>query len=168
MAKEEMDLDSTEKSPKKKLILIIGGVIGLLVVIGGSVGVTLMMVESEGQQSAEATAAKALPKDALYIPVKTMTVNFADAGTGPAQFLQIDISFMTYEAEVIDLVMAHMPIIRNDMLNLLGTQGYKDISTVEGKEALRSNLLLIVQRILKEQEEREGIETLYFTKIIMQ
>lgn len=165
----ELELDGATKPSKKKLILIIvGAVVGLMIIIGASVGVTLMLVGGDAQQSGDDAAVekKIVPKDALYIPVKTMTVNFADAG--PAQFLQIDISFMTYDPEIVDLVKAHMPIIRNDMLNLLGTQSYSHVSTSDGKEALRIKLLLIVQKILMEQEEREGIEAIYFTKIIMQ
>lgn len=165
----ELELDEEAKPSKKKLILIIvGAVVGLMILIGATVGVTLMLVGGDTQQSGEdaAVEAKVVLKDALYIPVKTMTVNFADAG--PAQFLQIDISFMTYNPELVDLVKVHMPIIRNDMLNLLGTQTYKEVSTSDGKESLRIKLLLIVQKILMEQEEREGIEAIYFTKIIMQ
>jgi len=165
----ELELDGAAKSSKKKLILIIvGAVVGLMIIIGASVGVTLMLVGGDSSQSGEDAVVeeKVVPKDALYIPVKTMTVNFADKGA--AQFLQIDINLMTYELEIVDLVKAHMPIIRNDMLNLLGTQSYKEVSTADGKEALRIKLLLIVQKILMEQEEREGIEAIYFTKIIMQ
>ena len=172
MAEEEsgeLELDEAVKPSRKKLILIIvGAIVGLMIIIGASVGVTLMMVGGDSQQSAAEAEAKVLPKDAIYIPVKTMTVNFADAGTGAAQFLQVDISLMTYEPELVDLAKSHMPIIRNDMLNLLGAQTYKDVSSAEGKEALRAKLLLIVQKILMEQEEREGIEAIYFTKIIMQ
>lgn len=165
----ELELDGAAKSSKKKLILIIvGAVVGLMIIIAASVGVTLMLMGGDSSQSGEDAMVeeKVVPKDALYIPVKTMTVNFADKGA--AQFLQININLMTYEPEIVDLVKAHMPIIRNDMLNLLGTQTYKEVSTSDGKEALRIKLLLIVQKILMEQEEREGIESIYFTKIIMQ
>ncbi|MCW8888821.1 MAG: flagellar basal body-associated FliL family protein [Gammaproteobacteria bacterium] len=167
----DLELDGPAKSSKKKLIIIIvAAVLGLAVIIGGTVGLTLMLVDggSDAQQAGEEAAAEevVVPKDAVYIPVKTMTVNFADKGA--AQFLQVDISIMTYDAELIDLIKAHMPVIRNDMLNMLGAQTFKDVSTPDGKEALRTKLLLIVQKILQEQEAREGIEAIYFTKIIMQ
>lgn len=165
----ELELDGAAKSSKKKLIMIIAGaVVGLLIIIGASVGVTLMLVGGDSKSSGgdEMAEEKVVPKDAIYIPVKTMTVNFADKGV--AQFLQVDVSVMTYDPEVVELVKTHMPIIRNDMLNLLGAQTYKDISTSDGKEGMRIKLLLIVQKILMEQEEREGIEGIYFTKLIMQ
>ena len=168
----DLELDGAAKSSKKKLIIIIvAAVLGLIVIIGASVGLTLMLVgggSGGSQQAGEEAAVEevVVPKDAIYVPVKTMTVNFADKGA--AQFLQIDISIMTYDPEVVDLVKAHMPVIRNDMLNMLGTQTYKDVSTPDGKEALRTKLLLIVQKILQEQEDRTGIEAIYFTKIIMQ
>ncbi len=165
----ELELDGAAKSSKKKLILIIvGAVVALMIIIGASVGVTLMLVGGDAQQAGgeDAVEEKVVPKDAVYIPVKTMTVNFADSGA--AQFLQIDVSIMTYDPDVVNLINAHMPVIRNDMLNLLGTQTYKAMSTSDGKEALRIKLLLIVQKVLMEQEEREGVEAIYFTKIIMQ
>ncbi|MDH3353798.1 MAG: flagellar basal body-associated FliL family protein [Chromatiales bacterium] len=143
---------------------------GLLIIIGGTVGLTLMLVgngsDAQGGGDTASTEKKVIPKDALYVPVKTMTVNFADKGV--AQFLQLDMSIMTYDPELIDLINVHMPVMRNDMLNLLGTQTFKDVSTSEGKESLRIKLLLIVQKVLMEQEEREGVEAIYFTKIIMQ
>ena len=163
----ELELDKPAKPSKKKLILIIvGAIVGLLIVVGATVWVTLMMVDSDSQKAGGSAEAKVVPKDAIYIPIKTMTVNFADKGA--AQFLQIDLSIMTYDPEIVDLVKAHIPIIRNDMLNLLGSLSYNDVATSEGKEALRTKLLLIVQKILMEQEEREGVEAIYFTKIIMQ
>jgi flagellar FliL protein len=167
---EELELDQAAKPSKKKLILIIvGAVLGLLIIIGASVGLTLMLMGGDdGQQAGEegVVEEKVVVKEALYIPIKTMTVNFADKGA--AQFLQLDLSIMTYDPELTPLIDAHMPVIRNDMLNLLGSQTYKEVSTSEGKEALRGSLLLIVQKILMDQEAREGIEAIYFTKIIMQ
>jgi len=169
---EELELDEGAKPSRRKLILIIvAAVLGFLIIIGATVGITLMMVggSSDSAQQAggeEMAEEMVVPKDAIYIPVKTMTVNFAEKAA--AQFLQIDLNIMTYDPELVVLVKAHMPVIRNDMLNLLGSQTYKDISTSDGKESLRASLLLIVQKIMMDQEEREGIEAIYFTKIIMQ
>ncbi len=165
MAEKEVDLDALDggkPASNKKLIIIM--VIVMLVAIGASVGVTLMLVG--GEQTVEDEIVEEAPKDATYIPLKAMTVTFPEGS--PAQFLQIEITLMSYNPESADLINTHMPLIRNDVLNLLGGATFEKMSANEGKEEMRGQLLTQLQKLMMGIEGTEAIDAVYFTKLIMQ
>lgn len=104
---------------------------------------------------------------AIYLPIDpTFVVNFA--GQGNARFLQITVEVMTRSSEVLEHINAHMPVIRNNLNLLFSDQHYDKISTLEGKERLREEVLEVIQRILEEETGDPGIEAVYFTSIVMQ
>lgn len=163
---EEVDLDEGKASGggKKKLIIII---VLALVLIGGGVGGALMFMggDEESEEGAEQVAEEA-PKVAVYLPLKKMIVNLPK---GPARFLQVEMQLMAYDQAVIDKVNEYLPVIRNDILLKLASYKYEELSTLEGKEQLRTQLKETIQAILKEQAGmEEGIEAIYFTSFVMQ
>ena len=59
--------------------------------------------------------------------------------------------------------------MRNDLLMILSNQTYATVSTLEGKEALRTHCLDSVRSIVKEMGgDPKKIEALYFTSFVMQ
>ncbi len=173
--KEDLDLDVTPPSGNKKTIIII--VLVALLLIGVSVGATLFFLGgdksaqegvSEEQEATEVKSSdKNLPKKALYLPLETMVVNFADPK--PARYLQVDIQLMAYDPVVLQAVEENMPVVRNDILVLLGSQTYDAISNREGKDALREQIVAAVNRILKQQAGIKGtLQAVYFTSFVMQ
>jgi len=165
---EEVDLDAKKGSGNKKMIVLYV-VIGLLLV-GVSVTTTLLLLGGDGdegaKQEASAEEGKATKGDAIYLPLKTMVVNFG--GQGPAQFLQVDIQVMTRDSAVKEAIETHMPVIRNDLLLLLSNQSYEQVSTLEGKEKLREQVLETLRKDLKAQGEPDAVEAVYFTSFVMQ
>jgi flagellar FliL protein len=160
--KEDLDLDVKPASNKKLIIII--AVVGILL-IGASVGLTLWLVGGSGGKT-EAQSVEASKPQAEYLALDTMVVNFAQRG--PARFLQVDIQLMAHDAQVLQAVEQHMPVIRNDILVMLGSQSYDSVSTREGKEKLRGEILATVNRILKEQAGQGEIQAVYFTNFVMQ
>ena len=57
------------------------------------------------------------------------------------RFLQVSVEVMTRDAATADMIKQHDPMLRNDLLMLLGSQTYETISTREGKEKLRDEAL---------------------------
>jgi flagellar protein FliL len=102
----------------------------------------------------------------LYYSMDKFTSNFPAGGT--ARFLQVDIQLMSYSQSVLDKVDDHMPVIRNDILVLLGGVTFEQVSALEGKEALREKLLESIRATLLNSAGVEGIEQLYFTHFVMQ
>ena len=75
---------------------------------------------------------------------------------------------MARDEAIIDAVKQHMPVIRNSLISLFSSQEFKTISTREGKEALRQEVLAEIQQILEQQTGEPGVEDVYFTSFVMQ
>lgn len=118
-------------------------------------------------QTSEVTAPGPERGQAVYVALDPpFVVNFE--GKGPARFLQISVELMTRDSAMEEEIKKHTPAIRNNLVFLFGSQTYEDVETKEGKERLRNTALVEVQKILKRETGRPGIEALYFTSFVMQ
>ncbi len=195
--KGDVEVEAGKKSGSKKTILIIVGVVlGSLILLGGTIGGTVYFMSKGAGKSksakkggkeadtAEADTAEEdtssadsgdgegdgegdAPSVANYVPIDpAFVVNFE--GAGPARFLQITVELMTRHPEVVEHIKKHMPVIRNNLVLLFGSQTYDKVNTLQGKEALRQAALAEVQKILEAETGDSGVEALYFTSFVMQ
>ena len=145
-------------------LFIISGTVGGLyfsgVFGGGDSASEEELSEEEGEEDEVAGPATYIKIDPAFV------VNFVN--TDKAKFLQITIEVMTRQPEMSTVVESHMPIIRNNLVLLFGSQTYDDLSTLEGKEALRESALQTVQDILEEESGDPIVEAVYFTSLVMQ
>ena len=178
MADEE-DQENTEETEeesggsgggKKKIILI--AIIGL-VLIGVSVGGTIAIMTllgggaAETEQSEEAEPEPTPPSQAIYYPIKPeIIVNFE--ARGRQRFLQVSVTLLTREPDVISAVELHMPVIRNALNLTLSGQIYEEIQTAEGKEFVRLECLQALRNIMEKEIGKPGIEQVLFTNMVMQ
>ena len=85
------------------------------------------------------------------------------------RFLQVTVQVMSRDAVTVDLIKANDPVVRNDLLLLLGNQDYATISSREGKEKLRLASLDTVRKVVTGAGGRaELVEAVYFTSFVMQ
>ena len=198
MAKTEEDLDldvasqeaPVKKGGMKKIIIIAVAAVVLLSGIGGGAWFFLGKTaddDSAGAASGAKSAKAGKPgeksgkkdvkgkkekKDAHALPAvylaldPAFVVNFEDQGV--VRFLQITAEVGTHDPLVLDAVKLHMPIIRNDLVMLFSNLNLANVTTREGKEKLRADALLEVQKVLQEQTGEPGIENIYFTSFVMQ
>ena len=88
---------------------------------------------------------------------------------GRVRFLQVSAQVMTRDPETSELVKLHDPMIRNDLLLLLGNQNYDTICTLEGKEKLRKQALEAVTKVVDDDGGKaKNVEAVYFTSFVMQ
>jgi len=170
MADEELDLDTKGGGKLTKILIVL--VIVLLLAVGG-LGAWLFMGKGE---EGEGEAAEAEGKEhaaavehapAHYLPLKPeFTVNFAD--DRKAAYLQVEITVMARKPEALSVVETEMPVIRNDVLNILSSKTYDELSDRAGKEALAAEILKTIQGIVAEQLHEPGVEAVYFTSFVMQ
>jgi flagellar protein FliL len=150
---------------KKKLILI--AVIALVVLGAGAAA--LFMTGGAGEAKQADQAEEAAPKGPpLYVVLDPpFVVNFeADSAV---RFLQVAVQIMSRDPHTIELLKSSDPVIRNDLLLLLGNQKYETIASLEGKEKLRAESLETVRRIVKDGGgEPPLVEAVYFTSFVMQ
>jgi flagellar FliL protein len=110
----------------------------------------------------------------LYLPMDPpLVVSLEDKGS--IRFLQVTIELMSRDEHVINALKTHMPVIRNNLLMLLGGQPIASLTNREDKEKLRQQSLVEVQKILAANpvEEKDGkdagsVEDLYFTSFVVQ
>ena len=167
-SKEELDLDVQPKpAGKKHLLLYI--VIGVLVLALGGVSALFFLKggdKGKEEAAAEAEAGHEAVKEAHYLPLQKLVVNFSQRG--PARFLQVDLQVMSYDPAALKALEENMPMVRNDILLLLGGQTYEEVSTPAGKEKLRAAILAAVQHILDQYAKGKKAEAVYFTEFVMQ
>lgn len=152
-----------EETPKKKgkLLWII---IALLVVGGGGAAAFFLMGGKEEPKAVHA----APPAPAVYYKLEpAFVVNFEAEQL--VRFLQVTVEVMSRDPVTVELIKQHDPVIRNDLLMLLGNQTYDVISKSEGKEALRVAALEAVRKIVgREGGDAAKVEAVYFTSFVMQ
>lgn len=123
----------------------------------------------EGETAAAAHDPHAVPNYLTLDP--PFVVNFMHRGT--LRYLQLSLDLMFYEAEMLEQVKTRMPAVRNDLILLLSRQEFESLSTPEGKEHLRDEIMLAVNHVLEieppaEGETAEEIGDVYITNFVMQ
>ncbi len=121
-----------------------------------------------------AKESKAVPEPKgppLYLPLDPpLVASLEDKGS--IRFLQVTIEIMSRDEHVITDLKDHMPVIRNNLLMLLGGQTIPSLTNRDEKEKLRQASLAEVQKIMQanqgEEEHPGKVEDLYFTSFVVQ
>lgn len=170
MAEDTADNKAGKGSSPMKLIITM--IVGAILLVAVSIGGVFFMMKSMGMLGggggshapAESHASNA---PALYFPLEpAFVVNFKDHGR--TRFLQVTMEVMTRDPQIIEDIKMHMPVIRNNMLLMLGNQKAEDLHSTEGKEKIRAALLEDLKEFLAEETGRVKVEGLYFTSFVTQ
>ena len=148
---------------KKTLIMVL--VLAVVLLAGGGVGAWFAFAPHGKKPK---VAKQEPPAPALYVALDPpFVVNFeADQ---QVRFLQVTAQLMSRDPATIELLKSNDPVVRNDLLMLFGGQKYAVVSTREGKEALRTQTLAAVRKIVAAAGGRpEKVEAVYFTSFVMQ
>ncbi len=184
MAQEDdldLDVDGTEDQVPKsrsKLLIIIAGVV-LLLGVSAAATLALTGVLSGDQQTAEQadssneadkkTAGKTrkLKAPLSYVPLDPpFVVNFQS--DTDVRFLQISVELGTRDPAVTESIKEHRPAIRNSLVMLFSSQEPHVLNTREGKEKLREETLVEIQKVLKQETGTPGVDNVFFTSFVMQ
>jgi flagellar FliL protein len=111
---------------------------------------------------AGAPPAEELVKIGPIHPLDTFIVNLADEGG--SRYLRVTMNLELKDKDAVALVQERLPMIRNGVLMLLPAKKYADISTVEGKDALRDELVAKLNSFLKP----DSVANIYFTEFVVQ
>ena len=152
-----------------KLLFIVLGVV-LLLVVGMGGGLFLMWSKMSAINTQIATAAEAkdgqkAPDQMMIGPIMaldTFIVNLADAGG--KRFLRVTIDLELSNPELRDEMKTRLPQVRDAILMILPTKHFDDISSTEGKMALRDELLASLNEFLSTGQ----INNIYFKEFVVQ
>jgi flagellar FliL protein len=157
--------DATPAKSSKKLLIISAATV---LVLGGAAGGWFAFGgKDEAKEGAEKAAHEArLPPQFVTLD-PPFVVNFG-AGSS-VRFLQIAAQLMTRDPHMVEFLEHNSPIIKNDLLLLFGNKQPEEVSTNEGREALRTAALEAVRKIIAaEGQKPEALEGVYFTSFVMQ
>lgn len=164
--------DAAPRKSRKGLIITLASI---LVLGGGGAGAYMLLGGSSEEAEAGKEPAKDKKKEAAEVKAPAIFVeldppfvaNFAPGSQ--ARFLQVSVQLMTRDVELAKLLEHLDPILRNDLLLLFGNQRVAEVSTPEGKEALRSATLESVRKVIAaEGGKPAALEAVYFTSFVMQ
>jgi flagellar FliL protein len=175
-AEQDLKLDNgggAEEAPKSKKKLIIIIIIAVLVLAGAGVGAALFFLggdEETGTDGEEAAVEEVVEEPALpaqYVVLKPeFVVSFQ---VGPRQrFLQLNIEVMTRKQSVVDALNLHEPMVRNDIIRIIGEQNFDYLRTAEGRVALQEQLLQHLAQLVQREAGTDGVEAVLFTDFVMQ
>lgn len=114
----------------------------------------------EEEEAAVVTAPSA------YVSLVPALVGNYGAGT-KLKYYKADIA-LRVKAEHVAKVEYHEPLIRNQLIQLFAQQTDENMSSNEGKEAMRQAALVQVQNVLKEEEGDTLVDDLLFNNLIVQ
>jgi flagellar FliL protein len=105
---------------------------------------------------------------AIYVPLDPPMLGSFEDSSGETRYLQMSIQAMGRDQGEMDAVRNHAPAIRNAFLFLMSNFSYEDVSTPEGIERLRTEMLAEAQGIMKHNTGEPGVEEIYFTSLVVQ
>ncbi|WP_020209475.1 flagellar basal body-associated FliL family protein [Gilvimarinus chinensis] len=174
MAENEQEEQQAEnggeqEQPKKKKKWLILGLI-LLLLVGLSVAATLYFLGFFSEPETEEVVAEETPVEvqaAIYYPLKPEFITNFEV-RGRQRFMQVEMTLMLRENDVVPALELHMPAIRNALVMLVRGQSYEALQTPEGKELLRQQALFEIQDVLQQEIGKPGIEQVLFTNLVLQ
>ena len=157
--KDLKEVKLEQKSGKGRLVLIITACALLLGAGGGGAGWYFSQVYN-------GTGALSKPKPPLFLNLETFTVNLQPEHSD--QHLQTNLTLKVEDESAADLIKLHMPEVRNRVLLLLSSKTAAQISTVEGKKKLASELTGEINHQFNEGRVTESVENVLFTSFVIQ
>jgi flagellar FliL protein len=161
-----------------KVLLILMGLL-LVLVLGMGGGMFMIWTKLSAaspkavvpETGAEVISDKAKPEDiGAVVSIDTFIVNLADPGGNRYLRITMDLELAGKPADKSagktagDELSKRMPQIRDAVLMILSTKRYADISTTEGKTALREEILNAANGLLSSSQ----ISRIYFKEFVIQ
>jgi len=155
----------------KLMIIMMGLLVLLLVAIGGGLFMmwtkvsALDQVVNPPRQEESQEAIKEESQEAKIgpvVPLDSFIANLADPGGN--RFLRTTMELELENDDLTKEMENRLPQIRDCILMILPTRTYQDIQTIEGKIALRSEIVAKLNALLK----KEAITNIYFTEFVTQ
>jgi flagellar FliL protein len=192
MAKAPEKQEAGEEAPPKKksklLLFIIVGVL-LLVFAGGGAAFFLMKKKPAEDADSEDDGGHAVKKEAkadkehppkppTYLKLETFTTNLTpEVPEQQAQYIQVVVELRVPEPADAELLKGYMPELRDKVLRLLTSKKPSQLTTLEGKDALSTEIRGTANRLVnppkkgkdgKLTDPDEPVQSVLFSSFIIQ
>ncbi|MGP9830861.1 MULTISPECIES: flagellar basal body-associated FliL family protein [unclassified Marinobacter] len=155
---------------KGKLKLIIMLVVIIVLAVALSVAGTLWFLGGglpgggEGEQ--QASPAEPAFVASSYIDLERPLVTTVQA-QGRQRYAQVHLSLEASDPAALAAAETHMPLIRSQLVMVLGNSEFNELQTPEGRSALAEQLLTTVNQVLEEEGE-PSIKRVLFRNFVVQ
>lgn len=170
MAENSAAEEAPAKKGKLKLIImlvlvivlaIVLSVVGTLWFLGGS----LPGMAGDDDPSAEE------PAEEVFVPSTYVELDKALVTTvqavGRQRYAQVHLSLEAKDPQALAAAELHMPLIRSQLVTVLGSSQFNELQTPEGRRALAEQMSSTVNQVL-EQEGEPAIERVLFRNFVVQ
>ena len=162
---------ATEAPAKKgKLKLIIMLVIIIILAVGLSVVGTLWFLGG-GLPGADDDAETTTSAEPAFVASSYTEIDKALVTTVQAQgrqrYAQVYVSFEAKDPAALAAADVHMPLIRSQLVMVLGSSDFMQLQTPEGRQTLAGSMLQTVNQVL-EQEGEPAIDRVLFRNFVVQ
>jgi flagellar FliL protein len=165
MSDEAVELSEDSSGGGNKLLTILAGAQLLMTI--GIFAMFMLQMGPFAPPPEEADMEDMPPEPAIYESMDSPIVaNFTHQGR--ERYLQLVAQFMTRSDEAVLSIRTHMPVIVDHIYRLLATYDFEVIQSLEGRERLRSEVLMKAQEVLEANTGLPGIEEVYFTTYVFQ
>lgn len=189
MSKEAAPVEGEAPKKKGKLMVIIIAVVAVVVLAGGGVAAWLLMSKpdkakkakdhgeedvaadeeghGDGEGDGEEEDADAEHGDEhppVYEKLEQFTVNLS----GGESYLQTEVQLLVATPEVQAKIKAHMPEIRNDLIEVLSSKTAEELGTLEGKKAMAEEVKKKVNAVIGAKKASKGVKKVLFGSFIIQ
>lgn len=161
--------DGSKKGISK---LLIAAILGVVLIFMGMMGVGFYILWSRipapvpavngEEEILEDEVEKEQPDIGPLYSIGTMIVNLADKGG--KRYLRVNMELELSHPEVAEEIEKRLPLVRDSILMVLSTKSYQDISTTDGKNALRTELVTDLGKFFMEG----NIVNVFFTEFVVQ
>ncbi|MDO7596547.1 MAG: flagellar basal body-associated FliL family protein [Pseudomonadota bacterium] len=106
---------------------------------------------------------------AIYYAIEEpFTINFLNQSEQKARYLQIKVTLMAHNQEIIDSAASNLPMLQDALRTLFSAQTSENVNSVEGRKRLQTASLDTVKTILEEETGRDNLDAVYFTSFVLQ
>lgn len=162
-----------EGGNKGRLVKILAMAGVMLLIAGISVGGTLFLTgffadEPVVTESGEPGQQQARPPTrALYLQLNPDFVVTYDVGSRQ-RFLRVELAVRARDQASLDALTQHMPLVRDEIITTLSEQTFGNIQRREGKEELVETLAEVMNRIITQRSEGQGVEAVLYNNFVLQ
>lgn len=164
--KDELNLAAAAGKPKGSALKLVLMILATGVIAGAVAGGVAYYFVA-GEPTAASTDVAAPKNPPIYRALEPELVTNID-GPGRIRYVQVGLVMSARDPRVIEAVDRHAPVIRNDLILLLSGKSYEQLTSVEGKEKTRGEMLEAIRSVLGERTGHPGVESIYFTSFVMQ
>jgi flagellar FliL protein len=112
--------------------------------------------------------ATANAKAIYYAIEEPFTINFLNQSDQKARYLQIKVTLMAHNQEIMDSAELNLPMLQDALRTLFSAQTSETVNSVEGRKRLQMASLETVKTILKEETGKDNLDAIYFTSFVLQ